>query len=110
MLKKTIFISLLISLIFNIFHDFVFYKIDPCMKTVKSLELYFDNSIKFYSNKKISTDDPICDIHHNLHIKFVIFEDINIPFSCKNHFYPVINLDIALKDLVQNIFKPPKLA
>ncbi|RUM58721.1 MAG: hypothetical protein DSY66_05965 [Persephonella sp.] len=110
MLKKTILIGLLISLIFNILHDFVFYKIDPCMKTIKSLEVYFDNNIKFYSEKKISTDNTICDIHQNLHIKFVIFDDINLTFSYKNNFYPVINIDITLKDLVQNMFKPPKLS
>ena len=98
MLKRFLGIVLLIGFLFNVFHDFVFYKIDPCMKTVESLK----------SPYKVKSD-PLCDIHHNLHFKYTFNEDINL--NIENNFIDFIPLisNLSPKEIPKEIFKPPNL-
>jgi hypothetical protein len=96
--KRTLLLVLLIGFLFNVFHDFVFYKIDPCMKTVDSLSIY---------EPKNQPSDPLCDIHENFHTyfalsqKFDFIENLNFFVDFKNITH------ILLKQFIVEIFKPP---
>ena len=100
MIKELLLSVLLIGFLFNVFHDFVFYKIDPCMKTVESLKSPYEPK---------SVNDPLCDIHHNLHLKYIFNEDINLSIEDNLiDFYP-INLNLFPQEIPQEIFRPPTL-
>ncbi len=96
MKKKIINVLLLIGVIFSTFHDFVFYKLDPCMKDI-NLVLKFE---------KGNSNDPFCDIHHDLHSPVVI----NLS---KINFLEYISEEIRLNkpfkeiSIKTDIFKPP---
>ena len=101
MFKKLVAIILLIGFSFNVFHEFVFYKIDPCMQKVESLKYFHD----IHNDK-----DPLCEIHQNLHLKYLFaenFEVKEIEFSEKPVLIPP---DLNPKDTPQEIFKPPTLS
>ncbi len=100
MIKKLLLSVLLIGFLFNVFHDFIFYKIDPCMKTVESLKSSYDT---------VSKNDPLCKIHKNLHFKYIFSEkiDFNNVYSSDKVYFTVSNL--TPKDIPDEIFKPPTL-
>lgn len=98
MLKKLIFAILLIGFIFNISHDFVFYKIDPCMKTVESLTIEEPDSPSI---------DPLCDIHKNFHMDYIFIEKLDfkeLTFVSVNNPIPK---NLSIKPIKVEIFKPP---
>ncbi len=92
-LRKFIFIFLLSGILFNTFHDYVFYNVDPCMK---------------YAETAFQVEDGYCEIHENLHMPFIepiVIIPINDKFEEKyTFFYSMINLDPQITE----IFKPPK--
>lgn len=98
MLRKIVFSILLIGFLFNIFHDFVFYKIDPCMKTVESLLIDKDQDLSL---------DPLCNIHKNFHMYYIFVEKLDFIDT------PVISItfpipkNLFFKPLKIEIFKPP---
>ena len=93
--RKTIFIGLLIGTLFYTFHDFVFYKIDPCMKHVETA---------------YKVTDKYCEIHENLHMPY-IKPFVHIPINEKfSESYSFNYCRPQLKPLVSDIFKPPKLS
>ena len=101
MFKKLVAIILLIGFSFNVFHEFVFYKIDPCMQKVESLKSFYDT----HKNK-----DPLCDIHQNLHLKYLFVENFEIKeieFPEKPFF---ISPNLNPQESPQEIFKPPTLS
>jgi hypothetical protein len=97
-LKRLLLSLLLIGFLFNVFHDFIFYKIDPCMGYAVSI-------VKV--DEKPS--DPLCKIHHELHQSYVKPEvEIKIPFiSAKFSF---LYQKPPSRTFPKSIFKPPKLA
>ncbi|WP_155810568.1 hypothetical protein [Persephonella sp. KM09-Lau-8] len=101
MFKKLVAIILLIGFSFNVFHEFVFYKIDPCMQKVESLKSFYNAH---------EDNDPLCEIHQNLHLKYLFVENFEIKeikFSEKH--IPILP-DLNPKDTPQEIFKPPTLS
>ncbi|WP_457640521.1 hypothetical protein [Persephonella sp.] len=92
-LKKVIFSFLLIGLLFNTFHDYVFYNVDPCMK---------------YAETAFQLDDGYCEIHENFHMPYIepfVIIPINNKFEEKYTFY---YKKPDLDPLALDIFKPPK--
>jgi len=96
-ITKGILVILLISFLFNVFHDFVFYNFDPCLKDVKE-------AVKFDMGK---SNDLFCELHHSLHSPYTIQSQVyvtNLPIledkkpCCQK---------ISLDDIPQEIFKPP---
>lgn len=97
-MKKLILSFFIIGFLFNIFHDFVFYKIDPCLS-------YIETSMKFDEGK---TNDPLCEIHQELHHLYLN----GIPIQTKRNFFRetyYFSYDKPfLKQTISEIFKPPK--
>ncbi len=91
--KKYIFVLLLIGIFFQISHDFIFFKVDPCMK-------YIETAYK--------VNDGYCEIHENLHMPY-IKPFINISIN-KNfqEIYTFTYENISLDPYISEIFKPPK--
>jgi len=91
--KKIIFLLLLIGMVFQTSHDFVFLKVDPCMK-------YVETAYKI--------NDGYCEIHENLHMPF-IKPFINIPINRNfQEIYSFTYENISLDPYITEIFKPPK--
>jgi len=91
--RKFIFGILLIGVLFQVSHDFIFYKIDPCMKHVETA---------------YQLNDGYCDIHENLHMPYIthiFFIPISTDFVEKYTFFysPKYPDPYSLE-----IFKPPK--
>jgi hypothetical protein len=97
--KKFIFSFLLIGFLFNIFHDFVFYNLDPCLKNI-------DTAIKF---EKGQINDPLCKIHHSLHMSYILPENINLENVNIEEEYIFFYQKPQLKEFPKDIFKPPTL-
>ncbi len=93
-IRKIIFGLLLIGILFNTFHDYIFYKVDPCME---------------YANTAFQIDDGYCQIHESLHMPYIkpfVIIPINVKFEEKYSFsYKKPELD----PFSLEIFKPPKL-
>ncbi len=97
-LKQVLAVFLLIGFLFNVFHDFVFYKIDPCMSKVQT----------FLTLDKGKKQDPLCEIHHNLHHSFTAgFHTIKVSFK-PNQKEKFLYTPLNLKPYSRDIFKPPK--
>lgn len=91
--RKTIFLVLLIGILFQIAHDFVFFKVDPCMK-------YIETAYKI--------NDDYCEIHENLHMPYIKpFINISINKNFQEA-YSFTYENIALDPYISEIFKPPK--
>ena len=92
-MRKTIFILLLTGMFFQITHDFVLFKVDPCMKHIGT-------------TYKINND--YCEIHENLHMPYIkpfIYIPINKNFQ---EFYSFVYENLSLDPFISEIFKPPK--
>ncbi len=92
-IRKVIFSFLLIGLLFNTFHDYLFYNVDPCME---------------YANTAFQIDDGYCQIHENLHMPYIkpfFIIPISDRFEEKYSFY---YKKPELDPLASEIFKPPK--
>jgi len=96
-ITKAFLVSLLIGFLFNVFHDFVFYNLDPCLKDIKQ-------AVKFEMGQ---SNDPLCKIHHSLHLPYTLPKEIKITdlpkpkeikFSYKKPFF---------EEIPKEIFKPP---
>ena len=96
--KILVHVVLFIGILFNTFHDFVFYKIDPCMSKIEIV----------IKPDKLDKKDPFCKIHNELHKSFILTYSIrkfdSKPREEKNFFYQKPSLKLySIK-----IFKPPK--
>ncbi len=90
----------LIGFLFNVFHDFVFYKVDPCA----------DYIISYLSiDKEKSQKDPFCKIHHELHQNYIEPEAFIQIDSAQNE-YIFFYQKPHIKPCQTSIFKPPKTA
>jgi hypothetical protein len=97
--KKIILISFLISFLFSVFQDFVFYSIDPC----------FHNFEKFLKFEKGETKEPICKIHQELHQHFLYNSNLEfIQLNFEENYFFNYNFEYS-NPTYQGIFKPPKL-
>jgi hypothetical protein len=96
-LTKFIFSILLIGFLFNVFHDFVFYEADPCLKDIRTF-------IKFDLGH---TNDPLCKIHHTLHSPYTLPDEIKIKNLPKENKIKFSYKKPILKDIPREIFKPP---
>jgi len=97
--RKYILSFLVVGFLFNIFHDFVFYSIDPCLKKI-------DTAIKF---DKGQSNDPLCKIHHSLHMSYILPENIYLEGINIENIYSFRYKKPILEDIPQDIFKPPTL-
>ncbi len=98
-LKRLLLSLLLIGFLFNVFHDFIFYKIDPCMGYVISI-------VKVDKEKP---SDPLCKIHHELHQSYVE-PDVEIKIPSVPAEYSFWYQKPPSRTFPKSIFKPPKLA
>jgi hypothetical protein len=98
--KKHVFGLLFIGFLFSIFHDFVFYNVDPCLKKV-------DTVIKFENGQ---INDPLCKIHHSLHMTYIMPSNIYIEEPPIENIYLFTYKKPILEEYPQDIFKPPTLA
>jgi len=98
MIKKLILSFFLIGFLFNTFHDFIFYSIDPCMSKVET-------AIKFDDG---NDNDPLCEIHHELHQVYLSSFKSFIPKSKFEESYSFNYKRPFLKPFSTEIFKPPK--
>ncbi len=92
-MKKAIFLLLLIGIFFQVTHDFIFFKVDPCMKHVETA---------------YKINDGYCEIHENLHMPYIkpfIYIPINKNFQ---EVYSFTYENISLDPYISEIFKPPK--
>ncbi len=96
-ITKVILSILLIGFLFNVFHDFVFYKADPCLKEITTF-------VKFDLGH---TNDPLCKIHHTLHSPYTIPDEIKIANPFKEEKVNFVYKKPYLKEIPQEIFKPP---
>ncbi|MDQ7055318.1 MAG: hypothetical protein Q9M89_01965 [Persephonella sp.] len=92
-MRKLLLVIVLTGSVFYTFHDFVFYKVDPCMQ-------YVETAYK--------VTDRYCEIHENLHMPY-IKPFTHIPINEKfSESYSFNYRKPQLKPLVSDIFKPPK--
>ncbi len=96
--KKFINLILLIGILFSTFHDFVFYNIDPCMTDVSSV-------IEF---EKGNSNDPLCDIHHELHTPVTTDFNITLPVLIIEHRFESFYQNPYILGTRSEIFKPPQ--
>ncbi|NPA51726.1 MAG: hypothetical protein GXO22_02400 [Aquificae bacterium] len=97
MKRLNIKILLLIGIVFSTFHDYVFYNIDPCMS-----ELSF--VIEF---EKGNSNDPLCDIHHELHTPVTTGFDTVSVVELEDRFDLFYIKPMNLPQ-PKEIFKPPR--
>ena len=90
---------LLVSIIFSISHDFVFYNIDPCMKDLSSV-------IKFENGQ---SNDPLCDIHYELHSPSVVNNQPLFKINKNHENILIFSKDTKHQLFKTEIFKPPSL-
>ncbi|SNZ06433.1 hypothetical protein SAMN06265182_0674 [Persephonella hydrogeniphila] len=92
-MRNFIFSVLLIGILFQVSHDFVFYKVDPCMKHIETA---------------YQIDDGYCDIHENLHMPYIshiFYIPISLDFIEKYTFLYTLEYS---DPFILEIFKPPK--
>ncbi len=97
-MKRFLMLVILIGFLFNTFHEFVFYSIDPCMSKVETV-------IKFDSG---DDKDPLCEIHNELHQVYLSSFKSFIPKSKFEETYSFNYKKPFLKPFSTEIFKPPK--
>ena len=96
-ITNTVLVILLIGFLFNVFHDFIFYNLDPCLKDVKQ-------AVKFEMGK---SNDLFCKIHHSLHSPYTLPKQIKITKLPKPKEKKIICKKPFLKEIPKEIFKPP---
>jgi len=104
-MKRIILTILLIGFSFVNFHDFVFLKIDPCMKNFQEFTTIDKNHFNDTQNK-----DPLCDIHSEIHhILHFIIQDTFYSYIETKSTYNFEYKKPFIKLISSSIFKPPKL-
>jgi len=102
MFKRFIVSVLLIGFVFSAFHDFVFYKVDPCMDSIKSLEIF--------GVKDLSPDDPFCDLHQELHTEYTLSNSTEIKPALFIDIKNPISKSLNPQEIVNLLFKPPTVS
>lgn len=101
---KRISLSLfLLCLLFNIFHDYIFQKIEKHSTQVLFLE-------EKHNNQTDQTSDHINKIHQELHMPYIQIHNTQ-NYDCKitSTFSIDLNLYFLRYQLISEIFKPPIL-
>ncbi len=96
--KKIILSIFLIGFLFNVFHDFVFYSVDPCLSNIEDT-IKFDNGFK---------NDIFCEIHGELHQNYLSNSNIEITTTPNEEINYSFSYCSYLNQFNSEIFKPPK--
>jgi CII-binding regulator of phage lambda lysogenization HflD len=101
--KKTLLSLFLLSLLFNIFHDYIIQNIEKHDVQVLVLE-------EKQSNQKDQVSDLINKIHQALHMPYIQIENThNYNYEITSKFSTDLKSDLFKYQLISEIFKPPIL-
>jgi len=98
-ITRIVFGILLIGFLFNVFHDLIFYNLDPCLKDIKQ-------AVKFEMGQ---SNDPLCKIHHSLHSPYTPPKKIELSELPRPKEKKIFYKKPFLKEIPKEIFKPPIL-
>jgi hypothetical protein len=99
--KKILLSLFLLSLLFNIFHDYIIQNIEKHDVQVLVLE-------EKQSNQKDQVSDLISKIHQALHMPYIQIENNhNYSYKITSKFSIDLKSDLFRYQLISEIFKPP---
>jgi len=101
--KKILLSLFLLSLLFNIFHDYIIQNIEKHDVQVLVLE-------EKQGNQKDQSSDLINKIHQALHMPYIQIENsCNYNYEITSTFSTDLKSDLLKYQLISEIFKPPTL-